>query len=110
MTKFEELVSKAQYALCVVGNPQLSEYELLDFPLPDEAELIERGMVFVGILALVEWTPRSAIAIPLDDATIARLSDAFVVRFRAAIETHAKGDSVDWLNRLHQMPDPRGWN
>jgi hypothetical protein len=112
-TKFEELVSKAQYAVCIVGNPQLSEYELLDFPLPDEPEFLERGLTFVGILALVEWVPCSALAMPLDPATITRLSGLFVERLRCAMEAYTRGDSVEWLDKLYRMPDsrdPRSWN
>jgi hypothetical protein len=110
MTRFEELVSKAQYALCVVGNPSTDQYELLDFPLPDEAGLIERGMVFVGVLALVEWVPRSALAMPLGGDVIKRLSDSFTERLLAAARTKSEGDSVGWLARLHEVPDPRDWN
>ncbi|MCU1320378.1 MAG: hypothetical protein JWM43_27 [Acidobacteriaceae bacterium] len=110
MTKFEEIVSTAQYAVCVIGNPLTSEYELLDFPLPETfcADVTERGMTFVGVLGVVQGACQAALDIPMDDASVARLSDLFQKRLQLAIDAHTQAvEGVEWLNRLYLIPDTR---
>lgn len=117
--KFEHLVSEAQFAVCVMGTPDCSEFALLDFgPIADDEirRMIESGMSqFVGILAIVRGTPRCALNAPLPEPVYLALSQAFVKciqqRFGAALEDHfARNADVEYLQALWALPDERRVN
>ncbi len=118
LDKFEYIAAHASYACCILGNLQTSDFELLDFgqlPLAKHTEqelFSERGMRFIGIMGLVDGVSRVALSEPLDDPTAKALSLAFVQRVEDIINAKLapKDDSLDWLNRLYQLPDTRREN
>lgn len=106
--KFEQLAADAQLAVCVVGNPQTSDFELIELapgPLSyDRQNLHERGMVFIGVMGIVQGFPRFALDAPLPSATTAALAQAFVQHTEA---TAARELETAWLARLFALPDTR---
>jgi hypothetical protein len=114
MDKFRQLCLDAPIAVVILGNPETSDFELIDLDfdrLPNErvCALQERGMEFCGVLGLVKGRPRVALALPLGAEIIATLSAAFVQRLEDAINgiKPDMGDSAEWLERLHSLPDNR---
>jgi excisionase family DNA binding protein len=85
MDKFQQLVLSATYAVCVVGNTQGIEFELLDVWTGAQLEIIRARRGFIGVIGLVGGVPRAALAVLLDDVTISALSQAFVQRIEDAI-------------------------
>jgi hypothetical protein len=112
--KFTALADVAQFATVILGN-QANEFELVrleSVPLsPEEATALQtRGMGFVGLLGLVDGKFRSALAVELDAATTAAIAQAFVESMVQHVRTRPKGDSVNWLEQLMRLPDPRREN
>jgi hypothetical protein len=112
MDKFEQLAWDATYSAGLLGNG--TEFELVDIPLKSLSEQLikwqSKNFGFIGIIGIVNGRPKVALALPLDDATISALSAAFVQRIESAInavEKVAAGDSAEFLQRLHALPDDR---
>lgn len=104
MDKFEQLVSGSQYAVAILGNPSLDSFELLDLaavPANVAANLTQRNMGFLGVIAIVHGVPRLALVAPLDHETTSALSRAFAQRVDAAF------NGVAWLTELYSLPDMR---
>jgi hypothetical protein len=106
--KFEQLASDAELAVAILGNPETSDFELIDLapgPLThDRNSLHERRMVFIGVMGIVRGFPRFALDTPLDAATTTALAQAFV---RHVEVTAARELETAWLGRLYQLPDTR---
>lgn len=87
LDKFEAIAHDAQFPVCILGNPQTSEYALIDLekPLP-KTLLDERGMYFIGAIGIVDGAPRVALNEPLEDATISRLSQAYLRHIADALK------------------------
>lgn len=89
--KFELLVKDAQIALCVMGNPQTSDFELVDveqLPLSDahRRSMTKRGMGFLGVVGLVNGAPQSAFEEPLPDASVDALAMAFMSHLAVSLK------------------------
>jgi hypothetical protein len=109
MDKFNQIAWAAQLAVVVLGNG--SEFELVDVsagPLSEtrNKSLQERGFGFVGVVGMVNGAPRCAFALPFDDATVEYIAAKFAL-FVDERSNKTKGDSVEWLTRLYQLPDTR---
>ena len=106
--KFEQLVFDAQLSVAILGNPETADFELVDLstpgPLSEDQLSRARRMHFVGVFAIVGCIPRTALALPLDDATYTALSAAFVrhIEVRANAELEAQ-----FLTRLFALEDTR---
>jgi hypothetical protein len=105
LDKFEQLAWDAELAVAIFRNRETSDFELIDLaPLSNPHNLHARGMVFIGVVAILNCVPRVALDTPLDDATLAVLSQAFVrhieVRANAELETQC-------LGRLFALEDRR---
>jgi hypothetical protein len=114
--KFQILATQGELAVCILANDNLTDIELLNvsLPEPDEQRAREfdlRGLKFIGMAAIVKGQPRTALEVPLDPATIARLSSAFVayceVLLGDKLEETAMGDSLAWLEMLYRLQDRR---
>jgi len=83
MDKFEQLARDAEYALFLLANESTGDFELIEpQPIPTDAArgYSERGLSFGGVLALVGGKPRSALALPLEDATVDAIVREFIAR------------------------------
>ncbi len=82
LNKHEQLAHDGDFIVCILGNLQTSEFELLDpaqLAVADTARtLTRRGFQYVGTVGMVNGAPRTALDEPLDDATISTLSSAYV--------------------------------
>jgi hypothetical protein len=112
MDKIQTLVESAQFAMGILGNANTGDFALVDLgPAATEvqAALIIRGYRFVGVLAIVDGAPRSALNAPLGGGeTIARLAHTFLAHFeRVVTRVERDGESVMWLESLHELPDTR---
>lgn len=114
MDKFEALIRNAQYSVCILGNPETSDFELVDLdpaglPAERREQLSKRGMKFIGVLGVVKCRPRVALTLPLNDEIVSALSAAFVQRIEKLLNGLDKpmGDSVEWLQQLWELPDTR---
>jgi len=115
--KFQTLAMRAHDSLCVciLANDDVTDIELVNptLLLPEDTsrEFDARGLKFLGLMAVVDGLPRTALEIPLDLMRISALSAAFVKycedRLNGAFEPQGKGDEVAWLVRLFALPDTR---
>jgi hypothetical protein len=81
MDKFTQLLSASQFTRFVFGNNGTSDYVLADaLPLSSDSrrEVERRALTFVGVLGIVHGRPKSALAVPVDAATINAISQTFV--------------------------------
>jgi hypothetical protein len=113
MDKFQQLAWDSTYAVGIVADPKASNFELIELgPEQSEArsrELSERGMVFVGVIGIVNGLPRASLAVPLDPMALITLSQAFIHRIEDKINGVSKcfGDSNEWMTHLYNLPDTR---
>jgi len=113
--KHHTLVRDAQLALCILGNPQTSDFELIEVPkLPLSAEHLPslrlRGMYYIGVVGLVDGVPRTALDEPLENASVDALARAFLSHIGSSLRTEADRSndaSVRWLAELYSLTDPR---
>lgn len=112
--KFTHLLDSAQYAVGILGNPALTEFELVDLDagsLSDERthQLRDAGYFFVGAIGIVDGLPKAALSEPLAPVQVSAISQAFVALVENKINKTlaANAEDVAWLNRLWQLPDMR---
>lgn len=117
--KFSRTIWKAQYTVSILGNVHSGEFELIDadkLPLSEESvqNFRQRNFVFLGVIGLHEDGPRMALECELSGETIRSLSVRFLKQLERELnarvtEQIAKslGDSLEWLNQLHRLPDIR---
>lgn len=121
MDKFETLISTSQVAAAVLANLETGIYELIPLavlgidPPADHAARKALGLGFAGVLTLQQdGQLRSALAVPLDDDVIVMLAQAFSGVVAAQLtqmpKPAPKGDSVEWLRKLYDVPDHRKEN
>lgn len=92
MDKFEQLMRSAQYALVLLANEVTGDWELIEpqtIPTDAARTYSERGLSFGGVLAWVDGNPRAALAVELDDAAIACITQESARRF-ARMVTHPR--------------------
>jgi hypothetical protein len=116
--KFETLAAQAEFPTVIWGDPKRGDFVLFQLgvvvPIPEEvkADVITRGLGFLGIVGIVGGQPRTALAMPLDDETISALAGAYVelvsARVRDAFAPKPKDDFQNFAERLFQLPDQRG--
>jgi hypothetical protein len=112
MDRFQKLVWEAhEECVCVLGNPATLEMHFVDLcrenPSDERVQqLRERNLHFLGVLGLVAGVSRCEFALPFDDSTVEYIAAKFAV-FVHERSDKAKGDSVEWLTRLYQLPDTR---
>lgn len=106
----------ARYAAAIVGNVRTGDYELVDIdklPLSEEAtqNFMKRGFERLGVIALHEDGPRVAVEYDgFDVETIRTLSVRFLKQLERELNARVAkrvGDSLEWVNRLHKLPDLR---
>jgi hypothetical protein len=106
LDKFEQLASDSTLTAVILGNPALTDFELIaPAPLPPEtqAKFHARNFGFIGVVGVVEGRFRTALAVPLDDATAEALAAAFVQYVVAKLNTK----DVTWFENLWALPDSR---
>jgi hypothetical protein len=112
--KFQTIAAYGQPAVCILGNPETSEFLLIDLaPGPLPADLRQtadaRGLYFIGAAGLVQGGPRAAFAEPLDNASVDALALAFLAHIGAQLnETlKPKDDFERFAEGLLRLPDSR---
>jgi hypothetical protein len=118
LDRFELLASYGKFTVAVMGNPQTSDFELVDL---DDAEkiaqvkadgaFVSRGLRFIGAFAILDGLPRAAFAEFLDDATIDTLAWSYAQHYKSRLEetgqTQTPGDSLQHLEALWSLHPPR---
>lgn len=113
MTRFEEIVSKAEIAACIVGNPEVADFALIGFGASSEKVeqyITERKLAFIGVIGLVNGEAHTALAMPIDPEAALALSESFagfVKRVVRESKPDNSGDSLAFLERLYKLPDTR---
>jgi hypothetical protein len=118
--KFQQVAYESTFAAVVLGNLQTSDFELVCLAVEEvdppslQAVRMSRGLCFLGIVGMdANGQFRSALEVPLPDSTTSLLAQAFsqlaAARFAPAPNSllQPKGDSADWIERLHSLPDMR---
>jgi hypothetical protein len=116
--KHDLLAKWGQHAVAILGNPATRDYEVVDLgagPLGPEyvANFAERGLVYVGIYAMLCGEFRQAYALPLEPDVIVALATDYASFLLAKIANptpKCSGDGAEWLARLWEMPDARDAN
>jgi hypothetical protein len=92
LDKFGALVSQSKVSVAILGTPALDSFELVDLEAISIERLAVLGMELVGIIGMVpdrdsvvRLTPRVALAVELDAATEAMLTERFVRLMQKAI-------------------------
>jgi hypothetical protein len=92
--KFEQLVSDSPLlAAVILGNPALTQFDLIapeTLSAETEADLQARGMGFIGVTGVVAGQFRCELAVPLDDAAVDAIAQAFIQHVVVKLST--KGD------------------
>jgi hypothetical protein len=104
-------LARADQATAVLGKAGsfllVPLYEPGPLPAPVLVEAARRGFHFSGVLAVRDDKPEAQCEPDLDSTyTCLQASLAFVVQVAHKIK-RGHGDSVDWLERLYRLPDPR---
>lgn len=90
LDKFEKLASEASFMLILLANESTGDWVLLSpEPVPADMDRTykERGLCFAGVLGVVAGKPRTALDMPLDDATITAITQEFCRRVERLV-TH----------------------
>jgi len=92
MDKLQQVVSQSRVAVAILSTPALDRFELVDLEAISPERLALLGLELVGCIGMVPdkdsvvgLTPRVALAVELDDATIAILTERFVRLMQRAI-------------------------
>jgi hypothetical protein len=115
LDRFEQIANDAQLAVCIMGNPVTSDFELvpLGTPLTEERRnaWAARGIGFCGIAGvLADGSPRTAFDVPLDIVSVDALARAFLAHIGQLVQAEAarkKESAVQWLAELYAANDPR---
>ena len=120
MTKFEALVSNAQYAVYVLFYPASGAFEFVEFEAEAElpAGVTEGGVLFGGVAGMVAGRPSIALNVELSQEGIETLCNAFAAhlaeRFEMSIAAMpqakpAAPDSVspEFCESLYRLEDTR---
>lgn len=103
-----------EHPVAVMGTG--GEFELVPLlssdPLPETfaSEMRARGFHLCGLLSLRDGKPDAKVERDWDSlytVLMATLAYAQQVADDIRRESDGDGDGVDWLERLHQLPDPR---
>ena len=121
--KFETLAANAALAVCVFATPRATDWALVGLDAAGDAgvmcDINARGLGFAGVLGLMaDGSPRAALAEPLDDGVVDKMSALFlgyfVPRFLEAhtaatpeVQPEGQDDSEAFLWRLWALKDPR---
>ena len=108
LDKFEQLATDSTLTAVILGNPGLTDFELIPpEPLSAEAQAAfhSRDFGFIGVVGVVGGKFRTALAVPLDDATADALAAAFVQYVVAKLKLNTK--DVTWFENLWALPDSR---
>jgi len=122
MEKCAELAAKSQFACIILGNAQTWDVLLLRLPyrwddLADE--MVRRGLNFLGVAALVDGAPRTALVQELCQELMTIASLSFLAELERALlrDEHTQtatpepvtvDDGLQFLDALYALPDPRG--
>jgi hypothetical protein len=102
----EVLARDGQHTCGIVAAPDQSDAALVDLAKEltedERADFQARGWYFAGLVGVVNGNPELALEHALPPALIFAVGIA-----HQRLIQQRQGDSVDWLARLHQMPDFR---
>lgn len=113
-----QIIRESDVCVWVLLTPDNTQLEMIqlwpvyDAP-PSRDEWLRRQLRPVAVLGLKGLQARSAFREPLEEHVIHKLSAAFIEYVRVLLggltqHSEVKGDSVQWLERLYALPDPRG--
>ena len=105
-----EQLGTAELCYGVIGT--MGEFVLVDMlepvQTPEVLAAVARGWGFCGTVALTDGVP-SATCEPDPDSwlTMAHAGLAVAQLIADRLKIPGKGDSLEWLERLHRLPDTR---
>ena len=108
LDKFERVAWDSQYAVCLMANPESTEFALVDLteaaPSPDAFEsFIARHLHFAGIAGICDGRPAVALVVEQDDNSIALLGGAVVAHLvSGSAKPKPKGD-IGFMERMYQL-------
>jgi hypothetical protein len=89
LRKCEAIVRKGLFPVFIATNQGMTDFLLLAFDRNEVTEEMKRDLrsmsVFVGVAAIVDGRPRTALNVPLEADAIATLSQAVVSYFSTYI-------------------------
>ena len=110
LDKFGTLVSQSKVAVAILGTPALDRFELMDLESVSPERLALLGMDLVGVIGIIPdrgsilgITPRVALAVPLDDATVAMLTERFLQLMQRTI-AHVERE-FQYLPKIRTMEE-----
>lgn len=117
LDKFGQAIWNASFAVAIAGNVNTADYLLIELgagkiPLAEETlkDFTQRGLTFLGVIALHEGRSVSAFDHDFDPETVSALSRKFLQLNEHGLNARLAnqvGDSLEWLKRLHTLPDIR---
>ena len=118
MNHMEQVATEAELAAYIMASPDANEIEFLNLkPMASDSDRENlaarwhgRGLKGVGVIGrLPNGRIRVALKVPFDHLQLAAFLLAFTRRCEAlnAGEPLCVNDSVEWLERLHRLEDPR---
>lgn len=111
--RFQQLAFDSSIALAIVGTKQ--EFVLLDLSVREWPEdICSRGYSFLGLIGLRNSEPHVELAARLDHTYAIEISRTAATYFAeclaqncAPVAPSVHGDSVQWLEALWSLEDPR---
>ena len=108
MDKFEQLISEAQFAVCILANLDTSDFELVDLDgkeLPSTQQFSARALQFGGVMAVVDGLPRVVYAEPFDEEMCRALVDAFIqIKPAESLMVANLTKRLGYLTRIYEFP------
>lgn len=95
---------RGAFPVAILGNLETRDFELIaltNIPVDLAQRVVARNLVFVGVVGIVNGTPKSALQVPLDKLAIERLSAAYIRIVEAGMDKQLE---IDELNRLWTNP------
>jgi hypothetical protein len=106
----EQLSRDSEISVAVLGKAKEFVLIRIDGPIDEAARAtaVERGFAYCGVMGVKDGQA-GVICEPFSDAayTMMHAAIAFGAQVAERLREKPKGDSVEWLERLWQLPDPR---
>jgi hypothetical protein len=114
LDKFQQVAADCTIGAVILGNPHNGDFHLwplgVDIPEDVERRFRIRGLTFLGVFGMLAGNHTSArVALvdppPPEDMQLAICTE-FDRLYMFAVD-QLMGDSIPWLERLHNLPDTR---
>jgi hypothetical protein len=108
LDKFESIAWESQFAICLMANPELTEFALVDLtesaPSADAFDgFIARRFQFAGIAGICDGRPATALANPLDNASVDFLAGAVLAHLGSGAAKPKTKGNIEFMERLYAL-------